>query len=184
MKITFVLKHAGLSGGVRVVGIYAERLRRRGHEVLVVSTPLAPRGLVGRWKARTGGGPPPEPSQLDAYDVHHRVLERDRPVVDADVPDADVVVSTWWETAEWVARLSPEKGAKCSFLQHYEAFEPATRARVDATWRLPFHRIVISRWLEELAETRFGDARVSHVPNSVDTAQFHAAPRPRPCPGE
>ncbi|HEY9598179.1 MAG TPA: glycosyltransferase family 1 protein, partial [Cyanophyceae cyanobacterium] len=39
MKITFVLPFAGLSGGIRVVAIYAERLRKRGHDVLVVSLP-------------------------------------------------------------------------------------------------------------------------------------------------
>lgn len=37
MRITFILPVASRTGGVRVVAIYAERLRRRGHEVTVVS---------------------------------------------------------------------------------------------------------------------------------------------------
>ena len=41
MKITFVLPCAGLQGGIRVIAIYAERLTRRGHEVLVLSPPQA-----------------------------------------------------------------------------------------------------------------------------------------------
>ena len=40
MKITFILPHAGLSGGIRVVAIYADRLKKRGHNVTVVSLPL------------------------------------------------------------------------------------------------------------------------------------------------
>jgi hypothetical protein len=41
MKITFVLPYGGLAGGIRVAAIYAERLKKRGHEVVVVSTPPA-----------------------------------------------------------------------------------------------------------------------------------------------
>ena len=39
MRITFVLPEANLSGGVRVVATYAELLKKRGHEVVVVSVP-------------------------------------------------------------------------------------------------------------------------------------------------
>jgi hypothetical protein len=40
MKITFILPYAGLSGGVRVVAIYAAKLQQRGHQVQAVSQPL------------------------------------------------------------------------------------------------------------------------------------------------
>jgi glycosyltransferase involved in cell wall biosynthesis len=100
-------------------------------------------------------------------------------VVDADLPDADVVISTWWETAEWVAKLSPQKGAKACFLQHYEAFEYTPKKRVDATWRLPLHKITISNWLVDLAKQKFGDTAISLIYNSVDTEQFFAPPRER-----
>ncbi len=39
MRVTFILGYAGMAGGVRVLAIYADGLRRRGHEVTVVSTP-------------------------------------------------------------------------------------------------------------------------------------------------
>ena len=38
MRITFVLPDANLGGGCRVIAMYAEHLRLRGHQVLVVST--------------------------------------------------------------------------------------------------------------------------------------------------
>ena len=37
MRITFILPHASLSGGVRVVAEYASRLQARGHRVAVLS---------------------------------------------------------------------------------------------------------------------------------------------------
>ncbi len=182
MKITFVLPHAGLAGGIRVVAIYADRLRKRGHEVLAVSIPLE----HASWKAQVksllrGKGliPPPkiEPSHLDYVDVPHRVIDRCRPITNADVPDADVVIATWWETAEWITQFSPSKGARAYFLQHYEAFDEQPKERVQATWRLPFHKIIISKWLVDLARTEYGDTDVSHIPNSVDTEQFYAPVR-------
>jgi hypothetical protein len=39
MKITFVLPTLSLTGGIRVVSIFAERLRKRGHSVFVISLP-------------------------------------------------------------------------------------------------------------------------------------------------
>lgn len=181
MKITFVLPFAGLAGGIRVVAIYAERLKKRGHDVFVVSLPTAPIGPLRQLKSLLKGqgwiSPHKEASHFHGLDVPHRVLDRWRPITDADVPDADVVVATWWETAEWVAKMSEAKGAKAYFIQHYELFEGMPKERVEATWSLPLHKITIAQWLVDLAQTRFGDSNVSLVPNSVDTKLFYAPPR-------
>lgn len=178
MKITFVLPYAGLQGGIRVIAIYAERLARRGHAVQVLSTPQV---FSWRHTVRTllmeRRLPRPEPSYFEHIEVPHRVLETVRPVTDADVEDGDIVIATYYTTAAGVQRLSPAKGAKVLFIQNYEVEEHRHNPALDATWRMPMHKIVISRWLAALARERFGDARLSHVPNSVDMAQFHAPPR-------
>lgn len=184
MRITFVLPFVTLTGGIKVVAIYADRLRRRGHDVLVVSTPRPSRSLKSKVKSLlTGNGWPADPthgpSHFDDLDVPHHVIDRFRFVDDADVPDADVVVATWWRTAHWVAPLSPEKGAKSFFIQGYEVAPGERNPEMDVAWRLPLHKIVISQWLKELAAIRFGDWNTTHVPNSVDTAQFFALPRGR-----
>jgi glycosyltransferase involved in cell wall biosynthesis len=182
MKITFVLPNASMSGGIRVVAIYADRLQRRGHQVTLVSVPRKVPRLRARVKsALLGRGWPGRrqqaPSHLDGLDVPHRVLDRWRPIVDADLPDADVVVATWWQTAEWVAGLSAGKGAKAYFVQGHEVLAGQPAARVKATYRLPLHKITISRWLVDLMRDTYGDPISSHVPNSVDTRQFHAPAR-------
>ena len=121
--------------------------------------------------------PVPGPSHFDGVDVPHHILEKARAVVDNDVPNADIVLATFWTTGPWVADLSPSKGAKAIFLQGYETSPGQENLAIDAVWRLPLHKIVVSEWLVEFARDRFGDSNMHHVPNSVDTQQFHAAPR-------
>jgi glycosyltransferase involved in cell wall biosynthesis len=178
MKITFVLPFAGLQGGIRVIAIYAERLARRGHDVFVVSDPevFTPRRIL-KSLIRERRLPSVQPSYFDSLTVPHRVLEAERPVTDKDVPDADVVVASYFTTVPGVLSLSERKGAKAIFIQNYEVHPGRTNPKLDATWHAPLHKITISNWLVDLARTKFGDSFVSHIPNSVDTTQFHAPER-------
>lgn len=183
MKITFVLPCADLSGGNRVVATYADRLQKKGHEVQLISAPHAP--LTRKQQIRSllkGNGWPSriviEPSHLDQIDVPHRVADQN-PVLCSDLPDADVVVATWWETAEWINTFPPEKGAKAYLIQHHEVFDYLPIDRVKATYRMPLHKITISRWLHDLMINEYGDDRAALVPNSVDTDLFSAPPRSR-----
>ena len=183
MKITFVLAAADLSGGNRVISIYAQRLASRGHTVTVVSRPRRPVIFKDKMMSLWRGKPMPKnrhhwPSHFDALrEAAHQQIDSYRPIVANDLPDADVVVATWWETAEWVAALPPQKGKKAYFIQHYEAHAGQDASRVDATWRLPMHKIIIAHWLVEIAKNRFADNNFSFVPNAVDLQQFTAVSR-------
>lgn len=183
MRITFVLPPVDLSGGVRVVAVYAERLKRRGHEVVAVSPPHRQPTWRERVRFWWRGTPPPAearsgPSHFDDVDVEHRELDDYRPIVAKDLPDSDLVIATWWETAEWVNDLPASKGAKVHFIQDYEIWN-GQKDRVDAVCRLPLPKITPARWVKELLETQF-DAKpedVTLVPNSVDLDRFRAPPR-------
>ena len=182
MRITFILPTADMSGGTRVVAIYARALAARGHSVVIVCPP--PQSIPVRSKIRsalTGNGWPQDPtiakSHLNGIDVPLRTLDRVRPVGDADVPDADVVIATWWETAEWVAALSPAKGAKAYFIQHHETFKYLPIARCRATYRLPLHKIVVANWLKKVMHDEYNDGDVDLVHNSVSHEQFRAPVR-------
>ncbi len=181
LRITFVLPVADLTGGVRVVGMHAEQLAARGHEVTVVSGAVVC-GL--RWRlsnVKNGLGfgrffVPPA-SHIDASKVRHIVLPHNRPVTEADVPDGDVVVATWWSTAKPVLALSPAKGAKMYFIQHDERELCGAGAAVSDTWNLPLRKLVVAQWLEPvLRETGVTDP-VEVVPNTVSLEQFFAPPR-------
>ena len=182
MRITFVLPGSDLSGGVRVVAVYANALTRRGHAVSVVSPgahALTTAQLLRSFffQAKRDAKSHRPDSHLDGLPIEHRVLERWRPVSDEDVSDADVVVATWWETAEWVSALSDRKGAKVYFIQGHEIFPYLPVERCRATYRLPFHKIVVAKWLRDTMYHDYGDADVDLVPNAVDKNLFHAPPR-------
>ncbi|WP_404784098.1 glycosyltransferase family 4 protein [Altericista sp. CCNU0014] len=180
MNVTFVIPHDSFAGGVRVVAVYAQRLQQRGHCVTVVSAPLPRPKLRQRLKAflQPQSVPPKaEGSYFDSIGVDCRCLDRYRPLRDSDLPDADVVVATWWETAEWIAPLSAAKGAKVYFIQHHEVFEYLPKRRVEATYRLPFYRIAVAQWLVDILRDRYQAQQVALVPNGVDLTRFYSSPR-------
>jgi hypothetical protein len=114
MRITFVCPIADLSGGFRVIATYAKLLRARGHDVLLVSCPPRKPTLREVLRSIYRRRPLPTtsrnaPSHMDGTGVPHKVLDRCRIPVASDLPDADVVLATWWETAEWVWALPKEK---------------------------------------------------------------------------
>ena len=186
MRITFVLPWAGLAGGVRVVAEHARRLGARGHQVTLVSLPWQRFSLKQRLRSLLRGGgllrEPREGSHLHGLPLNHRVLDHTGPVTDADVPDGDVVVATWWETAEWVAALSPSKGAKVHFIQGYDAVSyegvwPDKVQRVRDGWALTLEKIVVSQWLADIIRPCAHGQSITCVSNSVDQEQFFAPPR-------
>jgi len=171
-----------MSGGVKVMAIHAQHLMRMGHTVCIVSPPPKKIPLYRKFLSWVRGRGWPDDSvrpmsHLDGSGIDHHVLDRQRPVADDDVPDGDVVIATWWETAEWVNALSANKGAKVYFIQHHEIFDYLPVARCHATYRMPLHKIVIARWLQNVMRSLYGDNVVDLVPNSIDRLQFFAPVR-------
>ena len=80
--------------------------------------------------------------------VSHRILERPRAICADDLPDADFVIATWWETAVWAHQLPPAKGRPVHLIQGYEVWTGGqVRERVHAALRLPGRKIAISQAL-------------------------------------
>ena len=181
MRITFILPPVNMSGGIKVVSIYAKLLTDMGHQVTLVSTMKKPIPLRQKIKLLVKGQGWPalsfQASHVDGLGLEHRVINHYRPISDIDVPDADVVIATWWETAEWVNALSKSKGAKVYFVQGHEVFDYLPVARCKATYRMPLHKITIARWLANVMRDDYGDANVDIVPNGIDHRQFHAQTR-------
>jgi len=176
-----------LTGGNRVVATYARILRARGHEVLVVcNAPDRPR-LREQWRALRHGQwramrerMRPRLGHIALSGVPYKVLERPRAMIAADLPDADVLIATWWETALWMHEMPPAKGRKVHLIQDYEVWTGGDKTvQVNAALRLPNCKIVISSELKRILETRVGNLEVALVPNAVDLLQFDAPPRQR-----
>ena len=181
MRITFLLPAHGANpvGGFKVVYQYSNFLVARGHDVHIVHAstgdmrPTCKTRLVGAAKIAAfgmgykGGHRPRRWFALDA-----RIKTSWRPSLAARwVPDGDAVVATAWQTAEWVATYPPEKGRKFYLIQDNESlFEGADPERAMATWKLPLHKIVISKWLREIAD-EMGEPS-THIPIGLDVETF------------
>ncbi len=176
MKIVFVIPGKNLSGGIRIVAEHARMLHERGHVVTVVSAKSAVPSAAKRVKAALRGRrilrKEDGPTHLDGAPYTVIQVEHSGAIVANDVPDADLILATWWETAEWVDAMPECKGVKVSFLQGYEAHPWLPKDRVDAVWRLPMRKIVVSEWLDGIAKERFGDDSAILVSNGVNTLGF------------
>ncbi|HYS18560.1 MAG TPA: glycosyltransferase family 4 protein [Candidatus Binatia bacterium] len=166
MKITFLCPHLRIAGGVRAILTYADRLATAGHQVDVV-VPARGRGRAF-WRSLAGTGPDWMPG------FRARIVWVDRWRASA-LPDGDVVVATAWQSAAAAAAAPARCGRKFYFVQHYESLYHGEPAAVDATYRLPLRKIVISTWLRDVMRERFaGEAEILVTP--VDPALFHAVP--------
>ena len=196
MKITFVAAPDNLAGGNRVIAIYARHLQALGHEVNIVLPPesvvpkhervLEALRLVKRRQLRAAirelsllQPVPHVPGFLERSSCDLTLLDSFRPVRNADMPDADVVVATWWETAHWVRDFDRSKGAKAYFMQDYGA--PGQELeKLIPTWKLGFSIVTIAQWLADLVKTHAPDATIDVVENAVDLELFRQPLRTMP----
>lgn len=182
MRVTIVLPFASVAGGVRVAAIYARKFVDRGHEVTVVSFKPKKRHPLRLLKRRIMNPGKkfklkPATDQLDFLGERHIVLDTVDSMQPEDLPDADVIIATWWETAFAVAALPASKGRKFYFIQHHEVHKHL-RANLSAgSYYLPMKKITISQWLVDAMAENYGDTDVTLIENSVDTEMFHAPPR-------
>jgi len=182
MKITFVVPILNLSGGQRVVAIYAELLAKKGHTVTVVSpnkkkpTIKERIKLLLNWKGYSF-----KPGFDDTFfkDSSYvvKLLDTFRAVENSDVPDADIVIATFWNTAEWVNTFAESKGEKVYFIQHYELHPWLPVDRVKETLNFPFKKVCVSQWIANSLAGELGISDVEVVGNGVDEKQFFSAPR-------
>ena len=180
MKITFVSPPPNLSGGTRVIAIYADLLAEMGHDVTVVAQTRRKHGALRRAKDWLKGRKRKvfaDTSHFDTMQTRLHLVPHNRPITEADVPDADVVIATFWTTAHSVAELPARKGRKFYFVQHHEVNNPLFADQAAATYRLPLRKIVVSGWIREVMQQLYGDHNVQIVPNAVDHNQFRFTAR-------
>jgi len=187
LRITFVLPRTGewASGGLRTVYEYASRLSRRGHAVTVMhparlaidptnldhlknAVRYVLRKLDGRYTPESWLNVDPKVRLLCVPSLSERFA-----------PNADIVIATAWQTAEWVSQYSTSKGTKFYFVQHLETWN-GPRDRVYATWKSPLHKIVPSKWLADTARGLGEEATYIPYGLDVDAFQTMTPPQDRP----
>lgn len=175
-SITFLLP--GFSshpvGGYKMAYLYANFLSSRGHRVTVVhmrSRTLNQSSPSKRLALRVAYtiGPHVRPRWF-VLDPRVRVLNLPEPS-EQQLPRSDVLVATGVSTAHPVARLSAM--GRCRGIYLIQGFEDFTvdAEQVLETWRLPLKRVVVSRWLADIAAAH--DLDFALVENGVDESVFN-----------
>ncbi len=164
-----------------MIADYAEALRSAGHSVTLISPPNPRQRLFKGPLRRLPIYKPAQshPDFLQGRALNNIVLDHEGPVTAGDVPDADIVIATWWETAEWVDALPDSKGRKVHFVQGYEMFDYLPQDRAKAVLDNPMPKIAVAEWLKQILQEKHGAEQVAVVPNAVDTLLF----RPSECGG-
>lgn len=172
MKINFLLPHFGVrpTGGFKIAYQYANYLANEGYEVNIIHA------------AAMEDGPIKYIRYLKSY--IKLFLEKNKwfifnkninllyvlSISDLSVPNADVTIATAWQTAEKLEKLSSEKGSKMYLIQHYEIWN-GEKEDVDRTWKYDMHKILISKWLMNIAK-EMGVKRITYIPNALDHDKF------------
>lgn len=160
---------------MRAILTYADRLAARGHAVTVVVP--ARTGWRAAWRRLSGVGP----DWIRGFRARVSWVARWDA---ATLPDGDVLLATAWQSAPVAAAAPARCGAKFYLVQHYESLYHGDPAAVDATYRLPLRKIVISTWLADVMRERFASA-AEVIVTPVERELFHRVdvtvvpPRPR-----
>jgi len=149
MRITWLLEVADqLWGGVKTALEDANWLQRRGHHVTVLSRSGPPAWMKLDCAFRT----------VQGFQSEH-------------LPDADVLIGTFWTTVPWAASAGPKKGVPVHYCQGYEGDNPenaALRERIEAAYRLPGVRhVTISANLTRLLRKQFA-LQPTEIPYTID----------------
>ena len=188
MKIVFVLAQGSISagGGFRIIAGYADKLADRGHEVTLVApggVKQKPKTLRQRFRQLRGKSAPLTNPNVRPYlqndDVKIVVLKDKAVISPSDMPEADVLIATWWKTAEWVHAVEAPC-AKFHLIQDHEVFPYLPAERTRSVHLLPLRKIVVSRWLQkEMAESYdINDAIL--IENVIEKEKFESDDRAMP----
>jgi L-malate glycosyltransferase len=129
MPITFIIPNLNFSGGIKVIKEYCTKLNEYGHDCQL-------------WYPVT------------EWTKHFWQKEYDYPYAHTyllpwQIPDADVVIATAWETAYIVNDLPLSKGRKFYFCQHNEQIFDPENKRIGGTYNLNLEHIYVSDFIKQ-----------------------------------
>ena len=176
MTINFILPFAGNKpiGGFKIVYEYANRLSEKGHCINVIhpsytfkESALKNLKYQMRYHQRKIDNSFQPDNWFKLNENVNSIWVRN--ISDETIPDADVSIATAWRTAHCANGLNKSKGEKFYFIQHYEVWN-GSEEEVNETWKMPFKKIVIAKWLEDIAASMSEESY--YVPNAFDFSEF------------
>ena len=178
MRVVFILPgpQVYLSGGVKVIFEYANRLANRGYNITVVFWCDTPKGHLSSL-------PLPLFAKKNLNIIrsyyHPRWFSLDSrinkkcvySIDDRSIPDSDWVFATTVLTAEPVASLSKSKGRKGYVIQGFENWDVPDEV-VRKSYKLGLANVVVSSWLKGIIEKEAPGSSFL-ISNPVDSGFFN-----------
>ena len=181
MKITFLLPSLlYANGGNRVIARHAVGLHRHGHDVTVVAATPPRVGIRTRISRIVRRRKWPRQEVRRLYDgTGLEPITVRRPIQATDIPDADVVVGTWWDTLPWMMTFPDSKGVPVHFVQGNDpsGVPPEYQHQAKEAFRYPIAKIAVSHWLRDLCVEDYETERPFLASNGVDIEAFSGPPR-------
>jgi hypothetical protein len=160
MKIIFLLPHLKISGGIRIILGYADRLSTIGHNIIVASEYGGFKRFIYNFLNKTHPFLSRE-SKVKLLTIKHF----------NDLPKADIVVGDSWSVAQKLY-YSKAQGVKFHTIQHDERLYHGPRYKVEQVYKLPMKKIVVSSWLKEVLKNEYG-SNPELLLNPIDRNLFY-----------
>jgi glycosyltransferase involved in cell wall biosynthesis len=159
LKVSYLMPHNGITGGLKILIEQSNRLAERGHDVALYSHC-------------------PQPGWIECKNPYFLV----HPGSDLWqlVPPCDAVIAGYWDMAEDAMRVRAP--LKYHFAQgdfdifEYGGLSAEMRSIVSEAYTLPLKIVTVSSLMQRKISELFGRKSVV-VPNAVDDGVFHAAGR-------
>ncbi len=159
-------------GGAKIMYEYANRLAANGHTVNIFHSIKRPfkKSNTPLWFKRAvfalRGVARPKWFSLNPQ-INSVIVPS---ITDQYLPDADIVMSTWWQMTYAVNELSAGKGKKFNLIQDVEIWK-GQQDKVKESYSLPIHHIVIAKYLQKLVFETSGKQPLL-ISNSIDEKYF------------
>lgn len=179
-KITFLLPFISNKpiGGFKIIFEYANRLIKDGYEINLIFP------LTVHWEKEKFSRKVNYIRKHFLYQfykdikikwfeldpkINQKVVAR---IADGFIPKSDIIFATACMTAENLNNYCKNfRGKKFYFIQGYENWGDYSEERLLNTWKMPLQKIVISKWLKDIADNL--DEKAELIYNGLDFDKFN-----------
>ena len=165
-------------GGFKVIYEYANRFANRGYTVNLVHSHHLNNEKNQRFKKRLIRNISLIKDIFYKPSIKWHYIDKKiniiyvKEIIAQNVPDADFVFATSWETAEYTINYPQNKGEKMYLIQDYEIFSGA-KEQVERTWKFPLKKVFIAKWLYNKGlSLGISPSQVKYIPNGIDHDKY------------
>lgn len=175
-RINFILpfKPRRPAGGFRVMYEYANRLAREGYKVHLtfpIKTPYMKYRLpyvVRCTLSKIEGFERDKWFPLDGSITMSYIPQ----VREKHVPDADIVIATWWSTVLEMGKLSSKKGKKINLIQGFENWEGHEKLLYESYDMKDTTNVVVASYLKNIV-SKHTNNRIELIENGIDNTIYY-----------